>query len=117
MPQEYGLSRNSKSESTTPQQSQFDKLGLAVEDLTADVAEQLGVKADRGVVITAVEPGSIADLAGLRPGLVISEVNRKAVNSVNELREALKDEQLEKGILLLVRDGAGARFLVLSARG
>ncbi len=117
MPQEYGLSRSSKSESTTPEQSQFDKLGLAVEELTADVAEQLGVKADRGVVITAVEPGSIADLAGLRPGLVISEVNRKAVNSVNELREALKDQQLEKGVLLLVRDGAGARFLVLRARG
>ena len=48
---------------------------------------------------------------------MIAEVNRKAVNSVNEFREALKDQELEKGILLLVRDGAGARFLVLRARG
>ena len=60
---------------------------------------------------------ALADLAGLRPGLVIAEVNRKAVNSVNELREALKDQQLETGILLLVRDGSGARFIVLRARG
>jgi len=119
MPQEYGLSRNSSSGSgsAAPRQSQFDKLGIAAEDLTAEVAEQLGVESGQGVVITSVKPGSIADLAGLRPGLVIAEVNRKAVNSVNELREALKDQQLETGILLLVRDGSGARFIVLRARG
>ncbi len=72
-------------------------------DLTAPVAEQLGIKAEHGVVITDVRAGSPADLAGLSSGMVITEANRQPVKTVDDFRKALGAKPLEKGVLLLVR--------------
>ena len=55
--------------------------------LTADLAEQLGLKRDaRGVVVTEIEPGSPADEAGLRRSDVVVALNGQIVNSWEELR-------------------------------
>jgi S1-C subfamily serine protease len=95
--------------------SSFEKLGISAEDLTPKVAKQLGVKADHGVVITEVEQGSPADLAGLSAGMVISEANRKTVNSVDDLRKALGEKSPAKGVLLLLHTPEGSRFVVIEA--
>jgi serine protease Do len=80
-------------------------LGLTVRDLTPTIAEQLGMRGERGVLIQEVEPGSAADEAGLQPGDVIKEVNRRPVGSVSQFRGALETRQ-ERGIsLFLVRRG------------
>ena len=57
-PQEYGLAGSGPQAFQKSQPSRFDKLGVQLENLTAEVAQQLGVKADHGVVITEVKPGS-----------------------------------------------------------
>ncbi len=102
-------------ESPSPEAAAFDRLGIEVETLTPRVAEQLGVKADKGVVITSVRPGGLAALAGLTPGAVIVEANRKPVASVEEFRKAIEAQPLEKGLLLLLRTAQGSRFVVLQA--
>jgi serine protease Do len=80
-------------------------LGLVVRDLTPPLAEQLGMRGERGVVVESVEPGSAADEAGLQPGDVIKEVNRRTVTNVLEFRSAL-DGRGEGGIsLFLIRRG------------
>src|SRR3974377_904064 len=53
-------------------------LGLAVQELTPDLAKRLGLPAGQGVVVAQVSPGSPADEAGLRQGDVILEVARTA---------------------------------------
>ncbi len=93
--------------------SRFEKLGLQVEDLTPQVAEQLGVKAEHGVAITEVRSGSPAALAGLTTGMVITEVNRQPVKTVDDFRKALDAKPLDKGVLLLVRSAEGSRFVVI----
>jgi len=93
--------------------SSFDKLGLQVEDLTSQVAEQLGIKAEHGVAITEVRSGSPAALAGLSSGMVITEVNRQPVKTVADFRKALDAKPLDKGVLLLVRSTEGSRFVVI----
>jgi serine protease Do len=65
------------------------------------------------VVITAIEPGSAADAAGLGESMVIAQVNRKPVKSVDEFEAAVKGADLSKGVLLLVRTAEGSRFVVL----
>ena len=95
--------------------ARFDKLGIQVENLTPQVAEQLGVKADHGVAITEVHRGSPADMAGLATGMVITQANRQPVKSVADLRKALAAKPLEKGLLLLVQSPEGSRFVVLRA--
>jgi serine protease Do len=77
----------------------------------------LDLKSEKGVVITEVEPGSPADTAGLRSGMVITEANRQSVNSTNDFRKALGVKPLEKGLLLLLRTPEGSRFVVIQAEG
>ena len=115
-PANYGVAENESNapdESESPKTSSFDKLGLAVETLTPEVAEQLGVRNPKGVVISHVESGSPADLAGLSEGMVIAQVNRQAVANVAEFRKALSTHPLQGGVLLLVHSKEGSRFVVL----
>lgn len=63
-----------------------------------------------GVLVQDVDPTSPAARSGLRPGDVITSVNRKPVTSVEELRRIAKDS---RQLLLHIRRGDGALFLVL----
>jgi serine protease Do len=115
-PANYGVAENESNApdaSESPKTSSFDKLGLAVETLTPEVAEQLGIRHPKGVVISHVESGSPADLAGLSEGMVIAQVNRQAVATVAEFRKALGTHPLQGGVLLLVHSKEGSRFVVL----
>ena len=112
-PANYGLAQG---ESQVPGQGesvQDEKSGLEVSDLTADVAQKLGIKEGEGVVITDVKAGSPAESAGLSSGMVIVTVNRKPVKSTADFQKAMSDQSLEKGVLLLVRDARGTRFVVM----
>lgn len=51
-----------------------------------------------GLRVESVEPASNAMMAGLRQGDVIASANKKTINTVNELRDAIK---LDKNRLLL----------------
>ena len=84
-----------------------------MEDLTPEVAEHLGVKADHGVAITEVRSGSPADLAGLTTGMVITEANRQPVKTTDDLAQGAGGRPLDKGVLLLVRSAEGSRFVVI----
>ena len=64
-------------------------LGVIISDLSQDVAEQLGLDIDKGALIQEVSPDSAAEDAGLEPGDVIIEVDGKAIESVNDLRNAI----------------------------
>ena len=97
-----------------PAEEKSAAFGLKLQDLTPDVAEQLGLEDDAGVVITGVEQGSAAEEAGLRRGDVVLEVGQEPVGNVSELSSALGDS--EKGALLLVRRGAAEIFVPLKRK-
>ena len=88
-------------------------LGLELSDLTDDVAERLGVKDTEGVVITSVQPGSPAALAGLSAGDVLVQINRKTVKSMADVESVLKDRDDDSSTLLLVKNERGSRFVVI----
>jgi len=64
-----------------------------------------------GVEVLDVERGSPAARAGLREGDIIVSVNRQPVKSVDDVRRAAAKS--EHGILLNIRRGNGALFLVI----
>ena len=91
-----------------------EDLGLTVQTLTADLAENLGLdRGLKGVVVTQVEQGGPAGEAGLRRGDVILEVNRTPVKDVDAYRKSLKAGGKGKSVLFLVRRGDNTIFLAV----
>ena len=81
------------------QSAAFDQIGIEVADLTASVRRQYDLPDDlEGVVITDVAVRGEAYDKGLRPGMIVSEVNRHSVASVKEFRAAV--DAVEPGGLL-----------------
>ncbi len=90
------------------------KLGFEVSNLTPDLAQKLGYKADEeAVVITKIKPGSPSAQAGLRPGFLIIAINHKKVKNVEEFNEVLNETGSKKRILILARQGNLTRFYSL----
>jgi serine protease Do len=74
--------------------SNAEKLfGLQLQDLNQELSDALGYIRGRGVLITAVEPDSPADEAGLERGLVIYRAGNSETNSVKQIEELLRSVQ------------------------
>jgi serine protease Do len=95
-------------------EGQQGKLGIALQTLTPDVAASLGLGGNtKGAVITDVLAGSAAEQAGLHPGEVIVEVDRRPVNSSEDAITALHAASHAGGHLLRVRGPNGMRFVTI----
>ncbi len=91
--------------------------GLHVENLTPEIAQQLGLPAGTaGVVVTDVDQSSAAATAGIQHGDVIEEVNRKPVHNIEEFRQALTG-RANQPVLLLINRGGNAIFVVVQPQG
>jgi serine protease Do len=91
--------------------------GLRLHELDGRVKGRMGLKADQGVVVVGVEPGSPAAEAGLRKGDVIVEVNRETVESITDLKTAIGDAEEKDRLLLLVQRGSGKFFVPMAQDG
>lgn len=89
----------------------ISKIGIEAENLTPEVAQQLGYAAtEQGVVIVKVKPASAAAQTGIRPGFIIMAVNHKKVLNLDEFTQAITEAAEQKRILLLIRQGNLTRF-------
>jgi len=87
--------------------------GFEVQKLTPELAEEFGwSKTEKGLIVTEVEQGSPASVAGLRKGDLIKEVNRKPVANLRQYKKALKKGKKNK-LLLLVKRGKYTFYLLL----
>lgn len=98
-----------------PQARTEVKLGLDVQDLTAALADKFKLRETRGVLITKVEPGSLAQAEGLRAGDLIKEVNRADVSSVGEFTAAISKVRKGDTVLLRVLRESRAFYVVLKS--
>jgi serine protease Do len=86
--------------------------GVTFEELTPEHRRTLGLPdVQRGVVITDLEPRSSAAKAGLRPGDVVLELNRSAVDSLGKFKELYS--KASGDVLLLVQRRGGTLFVVV----
>jgi serine protease Do len=90
-----------------------EDLGLTVEQVTPEVAENMGLQTTQGVVITAVAPNSLADGAGLQPGDIIREINRKPIHNLSDFRKSMQSAAQGKSVLFLVQRQDNTIFLAL----
>ena len=107
-------SDNKKSKSKT-----FEKLGFVAEELSKSNIEKFKLKKIKaGILISSVKEGSVAQEAGLLPGMVIVRVGQIEVNSIDVIEDAIKNaiKQKRKAILLLVKVENGTRFVALELK-
>jgi len=82
------------------------QLGVVVQAVTAEIAQSMGLKEARGVIVNSVQRGSAADRAGLKQGDVIVAFNGTEVGDPNELRNLVAATQPGSEVTLaLNRDG------------
>ncbi len=88
-------------------------LGLTVERLTPGIAGELGVEPGRGVVVSTVQRGGIADASGVRRGDVVIKVGPTEVFDPDAFRATLAREDVTAGVRLLLQRGTAKHFVVL----
>jgi serine protease Do len=86
-----------------------------VQDLTPGLADKFKLRESRGVLITKVDPGSLAQSEGLHEGDLIKEVNRVDVGSVGEFSSAVSKVRHGETVLLRVLRESRAFYVVLKS--
>ncbi|HVA41797.1 MAG TPA: Do family serine endopeptidase [Candidatus Binataceae bacterium] len=90
--------------------------GLTVKDLDPGLAHDMGLGQSKGVVVYSVQPGSSADVAGLRSRDIIVEVNRQGVGNLDAYQRAIKSGG-GKALLLLIKRHNSTVFVPLEPEG
>jgi len=109
-----GRLAGSKSEAVESQPDSVEQLGFRASALDDAQRERYGWQDRSGVVVSDVDSGSAAALAGLRPGMLIEEINRSPVSDMETFRSLMSEGKDSERLLLRVRDGEMARYIVLS---
>jgi len=91
-----------------------DEIGMTVESITPQLAQQFNVDPGKGVIVTNVTPNSIAAMAGIKAGTVVLQANRIPIKNATDFKRAIKDSRATKRLVLLVRDDGFQRFVALS---
>ena len=92
-----------------------DDIGMELSDITDALARRYDIEEAEGVLVTFVEPASPAAQAGVRPGDVITQVNRKDILNLEDYNKCLSDARKQKKdkILLLIARGETSQFVVI----
>ncbi len=78
-------------------------IGVAIQQITPDIASAMGLKESRGALVSSVMPGGPADKAGIKRGDIILEFDRKPIRNVKDLRRALKEAEDKIVILIMIK--------------
>jgi serine protease Do len=96
-----------------PQQNTNEQLGLRIQNLTPDIAGQLGYKNEKGVIVADVASGSPAEDAGLQRGDLIKEVNKAPVLTTGDFVRAIRGLKSGDAAAMLVRRGPSTFYAAL----
>jgi serine protease Do len=106
-----------------PSSARVEKLfGMQLQDLSSELSDALGYLRGRGILITAVEPDSPADNAGIKRGMVLYRANKSAVSSVRQVDDVLRavesgaDVEFTIGIIRTRGENHELAALTLKAR-
>jgi S1-C subfamily serine protease len=82
-------------------------LGIQAEDLRGQLGDYFGAPNGEGVLVRDVRPGGAAEKAGLKAGDVITKIEGRAVKTLGDLREQMRQASGDKPVqLTILRRGA-----------
>lgn len=107
------FSRATRISSRKTNSSLLENMGLILQELTPELAQQFGYNEGQGILITQVTPNSPAASVGIQAGQLIEEANRIQVHSLAELKKAIKKGKGPNQALLRIRAGEHSKYVVL----
>jgi serine protease Do len=112
-PRTFGSSRPVRVPEVGKGAIEVEKAGMAVADLTPELAEALGyAETAKGVLIVSINRKGLAIAAGLKPGMLILSVNGEEVTKAKAAAGAIAKGSTSKGIELEVRGVKGGKQTV-----
>ena len=82
-----------------------ERYGIRIQELTPALASHFNFKNKKGVLVAEVLPGSISETSGIKAGDIITKVNSKEVEGVQEFEEVLDTVKAGDSLqILLFRD-------------
>jgi serine protease Do len=93
-------------------EASVEKIGITVANISPSLADRFNLqKLDEGIVVTDVQPGSVAAQSGLRPGDVLLSINRKTVKNVSSYNDLMESVNTGDTVLLYIQRGEGKIFV------
>jgi serine protease Do len=92
--------------------SAIKELGINVADLSKADVERFGYAGFKGAIVKEVDPDGLAAQCGIRTGMLVRQVEKRAVFSAAEFVAAMRDRSLAEGVMLLIRTPDGGNRLV-----
>jgi serine protease Do len=90
--------------------------GMKVDNITPQLRQQFGTAEKTGVLVVSVEQGGLADGAGIQPGDVIKEANRRSVRNLADYNAALAKSGKGQPTLLLLKRGKQTFFVTMETQ-
>lgn len=88
-------------------------LGVYIQEVTPEIAEQFNLKEAKGVLVGDVIKDSPAEEVGIKTGDIIKKVNNEEVNSPEELQDKIGNIEIgKKANIEIVRNGETISFIV-----
>ena len=85
-----------------------------VQEIASDLLQKYGHDlSSEGVIITKIIRGGIAERAGLRPGMLILQINQNRIKNAADFNEAMQAVDCKKPILLQLRYQGFTRFVTI----
>lgn len=95
-----------------PQQMQKSALGMTVKAMDKETRDRL--KLDAGVIVLSVDEQGPANNAGVRKGDVISMIDNRSINSVEEFNNVVDDLPADRKVAILIQRSNGPVFLAIT---
>lgn len=92
-------------------------MGITVSELSPQIRRRYNIDTDYGVVITSVQPGSIAAEAGFIPGDIVLEINKSKIDNTDDFNKQVANSKVNQSILFLIERGQNTIYLGLKNIG
>jgi S1-C subfamily serine protease len=93
------------------------RIGIAIQELTPELASGLGTKRTEGAIIARVEPRSSADRAGLKAGDLVIAVGGQPIRSATQLRNRIGLSRVGDTVELTIERGSETRQVTARPKG
>ena len=96
----------------------FDAVGMAVSDLTQEMATKMGLpKGAQGVIVSTVAANGFAAQSGVARGMLILQVDKTPVPTAAAFRKAIEQASREKGAVLhVLRQNGDIDYVILKGQ-